>query len=279
MPPTIALLTDFGTTDTYVGIMKAVMQRIAPDARFIDITHGIQPQNVRQGAFTLLNAFTYFGPGTIFLVVVDPGVGGTRKPIAASAGGYYFVAPDNGVLSYMLADFENPEVVELSNLSYQLTPVSNTFHGRDIFAPTAAHLASGVPLYKFGPTVEHVYKQLLPQLKIEGSQIIGQALYTDHFGNIITSIGKFNWTDEHTLRLTPQFGNKDRAVNVPAEKVSIKIRNTTIAQIRRTYGEVDRNELLTLIGSSGYLEIALNQGSAASQLNLTSGDQVTLQIG
>src|SRR5688500_2938100 len=142
----IALLTDFGTEDIYVGVMKGVMKSIAPDAEFIDITHAITPQSIQEGALALKNSYHYFPQGTIFLVIVDPGVGSTRRPIVVTAGGYTFVAPDNGVLSYMLVELITISDVQAFNLahpSYRLQNISNTFHGRDVFAPAAAHLASG----------------------------------------------------------------------------------------------------------------------------------------
>ncbi len=279
MNATIALLTDFGVRDAYVGIMKGVMQRINPAVSFIDITHDIQPQNVRQAAFALLNCYRYFQTDTIFLVVVDPGVGGTRKPIAAQAGDYTFVAPDNGVLSYVLNEFDTFEVVELSNLLYQLSPVSNTFHGRDIFAPAAAHLSSGVALYKFGATVEHIYKQLLPHIKIENSQITGQVLYADHFGNLVTTIGNLTWTDAQHLKLTTRFGDSPEPIIIPVENSTLSVKDITLSGIHHTYSEVERHQLLILVGSNGFLEIAMNQGNAAHHLDISPGSTIILQIG
>lgn len=280
MNATIALLTDFGTRDTYVGVMKGVMQRITPDVRFIDISHDIQPQNIRQSAFALLNSYRYFAPGTIFLVVVDPGVGSTRKPIAAQAGDYTFVAPDNGLLSEVLAEFETVSAVELTNPAYQLTPVSNTFHGRDIFAPAAAHLAAGVPLSEFGATTKPVQKALLPPLHIEGSSIRGEILYADHFGNMVTSIGTLRWSDERHLTLTSRFGGgAGQSPIIDAQHAILNVKNQIITGIRRTYSEVERQQILLLVGSSGFLEIAMNQGSATQHLSLSSGDPVELQIG
>src|SRR5664279_4495717 len=155
----IVLLTDFGTTDSYVGVMKGVMLGIAPDAQFVDLTHAIEPQNIRQAAFTLLNSYRFFPAGTIFLVVVDPGVGSERKPIAVCAGGsfaegYTFVAPDNGVLSYVLHELGDAQAVELDNPAYHLAGISYTFHGRDIFAPAVAHLAAGIALDQLGSPLD-----------------------------------------------------------------------------------------------------------------------------
>jgi S-adenosyl-L-methionine hydrolase (adenosine-forming) len=280
MNRTIALLTDFGTSDTYVGVMKAVMSRICPDVHFIDLTHEIPPQNVRQGAFTLLRNYRFFAPGTVFLVVVDPGVGTTRKAIAAQAGDYFFVGPDNGVLSYTLAEIENPEVVELSNPAYQLTPVSNTFHGRDIFAPAAAHLAAGISLQEFGSPVERIAQQLTPSLKINLPEISGQVMFADHFGNVTTSIGELLWAGDNQLELHPRFGKSAATpITFSADKASIIVGEHTISGIQPIYGGAKKVELIALVDSGGHLEIALNQGSAATKLNAVSGLQVTLQIG
>jgi S-adenosylmethionine hydrolase len=277
---TIALLTDFGTTDTYVGVMKAVMTRIYPAARFIDLTHEIPPQHVQQAAFTLLKTYRYFAPGTIFLVVVDPGVGSARRAISVEADDYFFVAPDNGVLSYVLDEADKKHVVELTNPAYQLVPLSNTFHGRDIFAPAAAHLAAGVPLGEFGPAVEHIAQQLNLPLKIEGSQITGQIISADHFGNLITSIGELHWTADNHLELNPRFGKQpEKPIRFAAGKASLSVNDHVLTGIRRIYGESQAGDLMALVGSSGYLEIAVNQGNAAHFLKIASGTSVVLQIG
>jgi len=183
MASTIALLTDFGTQDTYVGVMKAVMLGINPAAQFIDLTHEIRPQNVRQAALVLLNTYRYCPPGTVFLTVVDPGVGGGRKPIAVRAGDYSFVAPDNGLLSYVLdelpekhiVELTEKHIVELTNSAYRLPTVSHTFHGRDVFAPAAAHLAAGVPLESLGTIQANYAKQMLPMTNVTEKAIIGKS--------------------------------------------------------------------------------------------------------
>lgn len=278
MSATIALLTDFGTTDAYVGVMKAVMKRINPTADFIDITHDIQPQNVRQGAFVLLNSYHYFAPGTVFLVVVDPGVGGTRRPIAAYVGDYTFVAPDNGILSYVLNDFTTPMVVELTNLMYQMPHVSNTFHGRDIFAPAAAHLAAGVPVHNFGPVVDRLYRQLLPTFRISESQINGQVLYNDRFGNVVTSIGELKWLEGDHLSLSPRFGSRDATTDVIPSKAVVHVKGQRVGAIRRTYSETNKNDLMALVDSNGFLEVAINQGNAAKQFQFNPGDPVIVDL-
>lgn len=280
MDRTIALLTDFGLTDAYVGVMKAVMARINPAARLIDLTHAIPAQNVRQAAFTLLRTYRYFAPGTVFLVVVDPGVGSARKAIAAQAGDTFFVGPDNGVLSYALSEFKNPTVVELTNPDYQLEVISNTFHGRDIFAPAAAHLAAGVPISAFGPPVERIAQQLNPSLKINADQIIGQVIYADHFGNLITSIGELQWRDGNRLELLPRLGKPLVSPMVlAADTLTITVNDQTVTGVRRIYGEAKKGDVVALVDSGGYLEIAVNQGNAATQLKVSAGAPVVLQIG
>ncbi len=281
MTRTIAILTDFGTRDAYVGVMKAVMLRIAPDTRFIDITHSIQPQNVRQGAFTLLTCHRYFAPGTIFLVVVDPGVGSVRKPLAALADDYYFIGPDNGVLSYAVAEHLDAQIVELSNPAYWLSAVSGTFHGRDIFAPCAAHLAAGVSLAELGIPYDNYQRLAPPLLEIAGRKIAGEVLHIDRFGNAVTSIGELRRAATDGLYLIPPF-SKDQhryPVQTFAPSVTVQVKGFSLPGIRHTYSEVAPGEPLALVGSSGYLEIAVNQGSAANQLDLTTGDSIILEIG
>ncbi len=192
--PAIALLTDFGLTDAYVGTMKGVMLSICPAARLIDLTHAVEPQNIRQAAYLLLTAYRYFPPQTVFLVVVDPGVGTARQPIAVETDHGFYVAPDNGVLSYVLSQVQIRQQVILQNPAYQLPAASQTFHGRDIFSPAAAHLANGVPITDLGPAVARIERLPDPLLKISAEQVCGEVLHIDHFGNVITSIGRLIWT-------------------------------------------------------------------------------------
>ncbi len=272
----VALLTDFGTKDAYVAVMKGVMKTVCRNAEFIDITHDIPPQDVRAAAFTLLMSYRYFPQGTVFLVVVDPGVGLRRKPIAVATEQYTFIAPDNGVLSYTLLD-------EPARLAVELRPaplgkMSNTFHGRDIFSPAAAHAANGEPLYRLGDVLTdalNLYPK--PALHAEDSEIAGEVLFIDHFGNIITSIGEFTWQGEDTLYLEPRF-NPDLIPVTFSVESSVTIADQTLSQIRRTYGEAERGQLLALVGSSHFLEISVNQGSAAERLGVQPGDPVTLKI-
>ncbi len=274
----IALLTDFGAADIYVGVMKGVILSIDPQAQIVDITHSIQPQNVRQAAFALLNSYRYFPEGTVFLVVVDPGVGTDRKPVAVHAGKYTFVAPDNGVLSYVLYELRDAFAVELNNSSYQLAGVSSTFHGRDIFAPAAAHLGKGVALRALGTPLLNPVTLPEPELIISGKRVTGEVMHIDHFGNIITNIGSLRWNAPERLTLSQRFG-EFTTLPIPAPSVTIELADTTLTGVRRAFGEAERGELLALVDSNGFLEIAVNQGSAVARLDVTIGDRVELQIG
>jgi len=274
----IALLTDFGNSDIYVGVMKGVMKTIHPRAEFIDITHEIQPQNVRQAAFALLHSYRYFPTGTIFLVVVDPGVGSTRKPIAVQAGGHTFIAPDNGVLSYVLSELGDIRAVELSNAVYQLFPPSQTFHGRDIFAPAAAHLAVGVPLERLGPVLERIFKLPVPHMRFDENRITGQVIHIDHFGNIMTNIGRLDWVSPGQIRLETLTEQLPPTL-IETGVMVVSIGGHAITDIKQSYGAVQRGSLLALIDSNGYLEIALNQGSAARYLKVKLDDRVEVQLG
>ncbi len=279
---TIALLTDFGIEDIYVGVMKGVMLSIHADCHFVDITHQIQPQSVRDAAFDLLNAYQYFPQETIFLVVVDPGVGSHRRPIAVQHNDYSFVAPDNGVLSYVIGESGNINAVQLDNAQYHLPKTSNTFHGRDIFAPAAAHLAKGLPLDELGTKCNDLVKLPEPVLAIDATHthITGEVLRIDHFGNIITSIGKLDWQDDNQLRFAPRFGRQQaETIVLASDQMTVQVNQQHIAGVCRTYSDISSGELVVLIGSNGHLEVAINQGNAAANLKVAVGDRVDVQIG
>jgi S-adenosylmethionine hydrolase len=274
MSATIVMLTDFGLQDTYIGVMKGVIRGICPTVDVIDLTHAVQPQNVRQAALALLTSYRFFPAGSIFLVIVDPGVGSTRRPIAVRSGGYYFVAPDNGVLSYTLAESDAAVCVTLENRGLQLQALSNTFHGRDIFAPAAAHLAAGVTLEAFGPVLDSYHTLPQPSLIIESHEIIGEVIQIDHFGNIITSIGQWYWLEDAVVELRPRFGSSVVPLRLNAECLQVYVNDHLISGVFSTYSAVGRAELLALVSSSGFLEIAINQGHAARHLGVVIGDQI-----
>jgi len=275
--PVITLTTDFGLVDAYVGAMKGVMLGIAPDARLVDITHQITPQDLRQTAYVLCTVYRFFPPHTVHLVVVDPGVGGARRAIALRTPRGSFVGPDNGIFSYVMAEQPVDAAVELADPRYHRARVSQTFHGRDIFAPAAAHLAAGVPIDQFGPPVLDPVTLPLPQLRVNPGVIVGEVLHVDHFGNVITSIGRLAWKAEK-LTLKPAFRETAaREVDFQADEASIMTEGHEIQGVRRTYSEVEPGDVLALVGSTGHLEISVCQGSGARELGLRAGDPVELR--
>lgn len=255
--PIITLLTDFGTTDHYVAAMKGVILTIAPQANLIDITHQLAPQIVMSGAFILHNTLPWFPPGTIHVVVVDPGVGSERRVIAGSWREQIIVAPDNGLVSFVQHQHPAKEIHEVTNSNFFLPEVSRTFHGRDIIAPTAAYLAIGRPLSSVGPAIEQPSMIDLPQPRQKDDSLIGEIIHVDSFGNLITNI-----TSAHTDGFKPS---------------SIRLGEHTIPCISKTYDGVPQGAILALIGSSGHLEIAVNRGNAHVRLNAEIGDPVELR--
>jgi S-adenosylmethionine hydrolase len=201
----LTLLTDFGTEDEYVGVMKGIILSIAPDVRLVDLSHQVPPQDIRRAAFLLMNAVPYFPPDTVHLAVVDPGVGTARRPVAVRTPAGTFVGPDNGLFSWVLERVPEWTAVEIREPAYQLPLASSTFQGRDIFAPVAAHLAAGVPLEKLGPRVEDPVWLPPPRLEISDFVAEGEVLYADRFGNLVTSIG-YLVRSEDTLALKSAFG-------------------------------------------------------------------------
>jgi S-adenosylmethionine hydrolase len=258
----ITLTTDFGLADGYVGTMKGVILGIDPTATIVDISHDIAPQDVREAAYTLYAAYPYFPQGTIHVVVVDPGVGSQRRAIALRTPQAIFVAPDNGVLSYVVAGKKLEGVVSLTNPRYHLSPVSHTFHGRDIFAPAAAYLARGIRLAELGQPLTEILTFPLPrpQFRPDGA-IVGQVIHVDRFGNLITSIM-----------------SKDLADHSPLREGVVKIKGQSIQGIVNTYAEVTPGKLLALIGSEEHLEISVSGGSASQTLAAKVGDEVLLKV-
>jgi S-adenosylmethionine hydrolase len=256
----ITLTTDFGTSDGFVGVMKGVILGINPQATIVDITHDIAPQNIDQGAFVFTNAYKYFPPITIHVVVVDPGVGSARRAIALQAGETFFVAPDNGVLSLAVSSQRAAvSAVHLNRPEYWLPNVSNTFHGRDIFAPVAAHLSLGVPLEALGDPITD-WVQLACGFSVRyGDEIVGRVVHIDRFGNIVTNIS------EEMLQAM------DRT------RITVTIRGIVLHGVRSTYAAVERGELLALVSSSGHVEVAARDGNAAQMLGAKLGDEVVVR--
>jgi len=246
----IALLTDFGTEDHYAGTMKGVILGICPDATLVDITHDIAPHDVMAGALELAAAYKYFPAGTIFVAVVDPGVGSARRGFAADTGDYRFVAPDNGVLTQVLRETPAKKMVELTERRYARPTVSRTFEGRDRFAPAAAWLAKGIELTALGRPAGTIHRLDLPQPAVDTETITGEVLRVDRFGNLITNI------DRKTF---------DKLAGAALE---IRVGSHQIAKVVSTYADAPIGEVVALFGSTDHLEIAANGASAATALDL-----------
>ena len=262
MRPVIALLSDFGTRDHYVGSMKGVILGICPDATLVDISHDVAPHDVLGGALELSAAYRYFPAGTIFVVVVDPGVGSPRKGIAADTGDYRFVCPDNGLLTAVARETPPKKIVELTERRYGRPTVSRTFEGRDRFAPAAAWLAKGIQLAALGRPLPDLYRLDIPQPAVSDDAIRGAALRVDRFGNLITNI------DRKTF--------EKFARDVP---VQIVAGGATVGRLVATYADIQSGEICALFGSTDHLELAANSGSAADILGLTRGAIVEIARG
>ncbi len=254
----ITLTTDFGLSDGYVGTMKGVILGINPNVTLVDLTHEIAPQNIEQGAFLFATAARYFPANAIHLVVVDPGVGSARRPIAIQCGETIFIAPDNGVLTFAVSQQPLPlNAIHLNRPKFFLPQVSQTFHGRDVFAPVAAHLALGVPLDALGePIDDWVRLPTEATARRAGKVITGRVIHIDHFGNIITNIGE------------ALFQGADRA------RITVTIRARVLHGIHATYASVAPGELIALISSTGTLEVAVRNGNAAQTLHIGIGDEI-----
>jgi S-adenosylmethionine hydrolase len=262
--PIVTLTTDFGTNDHFVGAVKGVILEIVPEAAIVDITHAVQAFDVLDGAIAISQTYSYFPTGTVHMVVVDPGVGTTRRPIIASSDGYHFVAPDNGVLSMVYAKEERVHVRHITSDHYFRQPVSNTFHGRDIFAPCAAYLAKLVDSHKFGDEIEDYVKFAAPRPKATGdNRLRAVVLKVDRFGNLIT-----NLTPDDAPAL---FSGKSQ--------FKIVVGSKEITDIRSSYAEGSPGEVFGILGSMGYLEIVANRAAAAQLTGAGKGSEVSILLG
>lgn len=274
-PPIVTLLTDFGLDGRYVPAMKGVILGIVPTAQIIDISHRVPPQDILRAALMLEAVVPFYPPCAVHCVVVDPGVGSKRKAIGVQTELGMFVAPDNGVLSLVLEHASEVQAVALENPVYHLPSASYTFHGRDIFSPAAAHLAAGVPIAELGPVLTDWVRIARPAFNVADDALRGQVLHTDHFGNVLTSIGPMRWADDETVEITLPDGTPLRFA---ARDVHVTFGWHQISKLSHTYGEVDAGQPLVLISSSGELELAINQGNAAQQFSIEPGDPVTMTI-
>lgn len=263
--PVITLLTDFGTEDSYVGIMKGVISGINPEASVIDLCHEISPQDVLEGAYVLYSSYKFFPGGTIYVSVVDPGVGSERKIICVKTRNYLFLAPDNGILSLVLTDEKPQLIVDVTNKNYFLPAISETFHGRDIFAPVAAHLSAGVNPSKLGKERKKIKVLEMPSSDNSTKGVlVGEIIYIDRFGNLITNIRRGD------------FLNLLGAVLPRPNDVTVKAGKRKISGISNSYADVPAGKPLAIFGSSGFLEISVNRGSAHDVLGLKRGAYVTV---
>ena len=255
----VTLTSDFGLKDPYVAEMKAAIVSLCPAAKIIDITHMVNKFDIREGAFMLASATPYFPKGTINIAVVDPAVGSIRRPIIIQTTQGFFVGPDNGLL-ILAAEKQGIQIVrEITNKKLMLPIISSTFHGRDIFAPAAAHLANGVPFEEFGSEVIDAVKPTFSKVIIENDCLIGEALFVDDFGNIVTNInGKdFDCPKGALIR-----------IDLPRGSLHLKL--------SKTYTDVKPKQTVLLSGSQGYMEIAINQGNAAKKFKVKGGERIAL---
>jgi S-adenosylmethionine hydrolase len=258
----ITLTTDFGYRDPFVGIMKGVILGINPSARITDITHGISPHNVIEAALLTGESYRYFPKGTIHVVVVDPGVGSGRRPILAEADGHFFVGPDNGVFTKVFdLSPEPPEVIHLTEEKYFLQAGGSTFHGRDVFAPAAAWLSTGMKKEDFGGPVTDYVTLPLPSPRVGEEGITGEVIHIDRFGNAITNIRGEDMNSLFGSTLAPRVKVGDKELD-----------------LKRFYEEAEDNEPHTLVNSSGYLEIFVYRGNAAWALGVDVGEKVTVKV-
>jgi S-adenosylmethionine hydrolase len=250
--PIITLTTDFGLEDPFVGVMKGAILGIAPEVQIVDITHSIPSHNILQASLVLRNSYCFFPKGTVHVVVVDPGVGSSRRPILVVTKRYYFIGPDNGVLSLACELEDWVQVFHLTSRKHFLNPVSNTFHGRDIFSPVAAWLSRGTAPDLLGERVSSLVKLDFPSVRRNGNTLHATVLYADKFGNLVTNISAqdLSGPDKDSLPFVIQLGDK------------------IISQLRPSYAGAGPGEIFSIWGSSGLLEISMNQASAAETLKI-----------
>lgn len=259
----ITLLTDFGIDDEYVGIMKGVILSVSPSATIVDITHNIDPQDLIQAAYVIESSYRYFPEGTVHVVVVDPGVGSNRAIIAIEKAGHLFLAPDNGILSLLMDEGKIDSIVRVENSSYFLESVSRTFHGRDIFAPVAAHLSTGVNIKKLGRPIDQkdiIHLGIEKPFISDKNELVGTIVSIDRFGNLITNI------DFDSLETFCKTGTGKRP--------EFWIDEDKIVGLSQSYESAGLQKPLAIIGSRGYLEIAVSCGSARRHFTAEKGDKV-----
>jgi len=258
--PIVTLTTDFGLRDPYVAEMKAVILSISPNATLVDITHEIEKFNVRMGAYVLASASPYFPKGTIHVAVVDPSVGTKRRPLLIQTEQSFLIGRDDGVLSVAARNQGIEHIYEITNYKFIMPKISNTFHGRDIFAPVAAYLANETKPTEFGPEIQKIVTPRFGEIVRKKNMLVGEVLHIDSFGNIITNLG----TQELKSMKT------EAVVNIKLRKVRLKLK------FLKAYGEAKPQEPLAIVGSHNFLEITINQGNAAEHFKARIGDKVAI---
>lgn len=273
----IVLLTDFGIEDPFVGIMKGVIADIVPNVPVIDLSHSIPPGDIKRAAITIWQSYSYFPEDSIFLGVVDPGVGTSRRGIVIVSDRQIFVGPDNGLFTFILND--SSQVWELRDMQYQLPNPGYTFHGRDVFAPAAAYLAQGVQSSQLGPSVSDIHRVPDPVLKYEKDKISGEILFADRFGNVLTSLGRFTSKAKSVFRFEPWVRNDPGSfgeIEIPMNQANLELADGRSLPWVRTFADIPSGKCGVLVGSSGLLEIVANRSNAAEALGLSDGDLVNL---
>jgi S-adenosylmethionine hydrolase len=261
----VALLSDFGTQDHYVGAMKGAVLSVCPDAQIVDVVHDLAPHDVEAGSYVLAASVEAFPTGTVFLAVVDPGVGTSRRALAVQTEAHRFVAPDNGLLTHILADHHTARVHAITNAGLFRFHVSPTFHGRDVFGPVAGHLARGMPIEEVGPMAEDPQRLPLPEVRLRGHhEWEGEVVHVDRFGNLTTNV-----SDRALSEMLSNFGGDPTEVVVVVEGA--------VLPLVRTYGDVSEGEPCALVGSSRRLEIAIHGGNAARILGAARGAAVRIR--
>ena len=260
-PSIIALLTDFGTHDWYVGLMKGVILGVNPSARIVDISHSVPRHSITAASFALIASYRYFPEGTVFVVVVDPGVGTRRRIVCVQCAARLFVAPDNGVLTGVISKEGYETMVIVENHEFFLREVSSTFHGRDIFAPVAGHLSRGLSIKRLGPETEEFHRAELPEPEIREGSILASIEWVDSFGNLIT-----NCPRESVADLGARYG-----------AVVVRLKDGLEVEMQETYESAATGEPMGIIGSSGYLEVSVREGDASGMLGLTIGDRIVIK--
>jgi hypothetical protein len=256
----ITLTTDFGFQDPFVGIIKGVIAAINPQAQVIDLTHGVPPQNVMAGALVLQHSVRYFAAGTIHVVVVDPGVGSARKPILIEYADACLIGPDNGVLSLALESKPPDRIIELTNTDFHLQHISKTFHGRDIFAPVAAHLSLGVPPSEFGKPLDTLVNLSMPQIVRGENRLDGEIIYADSFGNLFTNIRERDLT------------------GLPKEGLQVGLAGLQLGGLVTSYADASAGEFACLFNSWGLLELSINRGNVRQRTGAKIGDKVKVTV-